>query len=149
MTEQLSKADRRPAVVDVGAFVEIEFITSGGERESLSFQLVVDAQADFKNGYLGEGTPLAQAILGHPAGDTVPYQADEIEAVEILSVQPGRAAQGEDVAARRQETLRKAAEQSDLTSTILFASSFSGKWGDYDPTSLMDQWEQGKKDEDE
>lgn len=144
MPDRPLKPGQRPLVVDVGTFVEIEFIDAADQREGLSFTIVVDAQADFKNGFLGEGTPLAQAILGHPAGDTVPYRTDEIEAVSILSIQPGQAVPGEDVAARRQETLRKAVEQSDLTNTILFASSFSGKWGDYDPSGLMDQWEQGK-----
>jgi hypothetical protein len=149
MADQPALPNKRAPVVDVGAFVEIELIDAGDQREGLSFNIVVDAQADFKNGFLGEGTPLAQAIMGHPAGVTVPYRADEIIAVYIRSVQPGQAAPGQDVAARRQETLRKAAEQSDLTSTMLFASSFSGKWGDYDPTSLVDEWEQKSKEEKE
>ena len=149
MAENPAPIRKHPLVVDIGTFVEIELIDSEDQREGLSFNISVDAQADFKNGFLGEGTPLAQAIMGHPAGAIVPYRVDEIEAVQILSVQPGQAAPAQDVAARRQETLRKAAEQSDLTNTILFASSFNSKWGDYDPTSLLDEWEQGSSDEKE
>ena len=141
MSDNPLQSGSHPLVVDTGTFVEIEFISADDQREDLSFHIVVNAQADFKNGFLGEGTPLAQAILGHTAGDTVPYRVDDIEAVRVQSVQPGQFAPGQDVAARREETLRKAAERSNLTSTILFASSFNGKWGDYDPSGLVDEWE--------
>ena len=110
-------------------------ITEGGEVEQLEFDLVPDRSADFARGFLGESTPLAQAILGQPVGSTVLYQNADIRAVRILAVTPGKAVP-EDAEARRQETLRKAVRQSDATNAILFASSFSGKWGDYDPTGL-------------
>jgi hypothetical protein len=144
----MPKSTRKPVQrllrVDVGMFVEIDFIDANEQRESLSFHLVPDAQADYKNGFLGEGTPVARAILGHVAGDRVVYEADEIVAVEIRSIHPSQPDQlGSNRAAQRQESVRKAAEQSELTSTILFASSFNGKWGDYDPSGLMDDWERG------
>ena len=146
MPKSPSKPDPRPLRVDVGMFVEIDFIDVGEQHEGLSFQLVPDAQADFKNGFLGEGTPLARAILGRMAGERVDYEADEIVAVEIRSIHPGQAGQMRpNTAAQRQESVRRAAEQADLTSTILFASSFNGKWGDYDPSGLMDDWEQGSR----
>jgi hypothetical protein len=146
MPKPTHKPDPRPLRVDVGMFVEVDFIDAGDQHEGLSFHLVPDAQADFKNGFLGEGTPLARAILGQAAGDRVVYQADEIVAVEIRSIHPSQADQlRSNTASQRQESVRKAAEQSELTNTILFASSFNGKWGDYDPSGLIDDWEQGNR----
>jgi hypothetical protein len=128
--------------VAVGTHVSLELITADGETERLEFDLVVNRSADFARGFLGESTPLAQAILGQSAGRTVLYQNADIRAVRILAVSPPQATP-EDAEARRQQTLRKAIRQSDATNAILFASSFSGKWGDYDPTGLEE------KDDDE
>ena len=76
---------RRPALS--GAHVDLELIDASGGREALSFDIVPDKLADFKNGFLGEKTPLAQAISGHFAGDHVPYRVDEIVEIHILDVQ--------------------------------------------------------------
>jgi hypothetical protein len=119
-----------------GAQVEIELLGESGQPERLSFDIVPDRSADFSRGFLGESTPLAKAILGHPAGSVVPYQAEDITHVRILSVKPSRQAPPKDIAARREETIRKAVEDSDRTNAMIFASSFSGKWGDYDPTGF-------------
>ena len=132
-TKHPSQSPQPKAVT--GTHVTLELITESGEVEQLEFDLVPDRSADFARGFLGESTPLAQAILGQPAGSTVLYQNADIRAVRILAVTPGKAVP-EDAEARRQETLRKAVRQSDATNAILFASSFSGKWGDYDPTGL-------------
>jgi hypothetical protein len=128
---------QRPALS--GAHVELELIDSSGEREGLSFDIVPDKLADFKNGFLGEKTPLAQAINGHFAGERVPYRVDEIVEIHILDVQHSRASPDKGIEARRQAALRKAVKQSDLTNAVLFASSFNGKWGDYDPTGLTEE----------
>jgi hypothetical protein len=115
--------------------IVLELITDDGETEQHEFDLVADRSADYARGFLGESTPLAQAILGQPAGHTLLYQNADIRAVRILAVTPSQAVP-EDAEARRQETLRKVVRQSDSTNAIIFASSFSGKWGDYDPTGL-------------
>ena len=130
---------RRPALS--GAHVDLELIDASGGREALSFDIVPDKLADFKNGFLGEKTPLAQAISGHFAGDQVPYRVDEIVEIHILDVQRSLAKPDEDIQARRQAALQKAVKQSDLTNAVLFASSFNGKWGDYDPSGLTDEIE--------
>jgi hypothetical protein len=42
--------------------------------------------------------------------------------------------------------MEKTKREVEHTSAVVFASSFSGKWGDYDPDSLP---EEGKTKEDE
>ena len=118
----------------VGTHVLLELITEDSQTEQHEFDLVTDRSADFARGFLGESTPLAQAILGQPAGRTLLYQNADIRAVRILAVTPSQAIP-EDAEARRQESLRKVVHQSESTNAILFASSFSGKWGDYDPVA--------------
>lgn len=130
-----TRKPKPPYRVDLGMHVVVEFELADG-REELSFDLAPDEQADFARGFLGMGTPLAQAILGKTAGETVPYTVDDVRRVRILSVAPSNAAPPADVQARREETIRKAIDQSDRTNAMLFASSFSGKWGDYDPTGF-------------
>ena len=124
----------RPAIS--GAHVDLELIDASGGREALSFDIVPDKLADFKNGFLGEKTPLAQAISGHFAGERLPYQVDEIIEIHILNVQRSQVKPDKGIEARRQAAMQKAVNQSDLTSTVLFASSYNGKWGDYDPSRL-------------
>ena len=144
MTPEDTPPSERPLLAAVGRHVTLELITEDGETEQLEFDLVADRSADFARGFLGESTPLAQAILGQPAGRRLLYRNADICAVRILAITPSQAAP-EDAEARRQETLRKAVRQSDATNAILFASSFSGKWGDYDPTGLDEDPEADKK----
>jgi hypothetical protein len=127
-----------PLLADAGMHVEIELILEDG-LERMAFDLVDDAFADFAHGFLGLGTPLAQAIYRHPAGSQIPYRVGDARLIRILSVTPSSSAPPEDVAQRRQETFQKAIDQSDRTNAMIFASSFSGKWGDYDPTGFTDE----------
>ena len=129
----------QPLRAALGTHVTLELITEDGTVEQLEFDLVADRSADFVRGFLGESTPLAQAILAQPSGRTVLYHNADIRAARILSVTPSQAVP-EDAEARRQESLRKAVRQSESTNAILFASSFSGKWGDYDPKGI-EKWE--------
>lgn len=125
-------------VVDLGMRVNLDLITTEGV-ESLEFVLVPDAFADIRLGFLGIGTPIARAILGHKAGENVPYQNDEIHEVQIKHVSPSSHPPPKEILERRQDTLRKAIDQSDRTNAVIFASSFSGKWGDYDPSGFINQ----------
>ncbi|MGD0006644.1 MAG: hypothetical protein ABSE06_20715 [Anaerolineaceae bacterium] len=144
--DQKIKPDRptgekpRPALS--GSHVDLELIDASGGREALSFDIVPDKLADFKNGFLGEKTPLAQAISGRIAGEHVTYRVDEIVEIHILDVQRSQASPDKGIEARRQAALRKAVRQSDLTNAVLFASSFNGKWGDYDPTGLTEEMDE-------
>jgi hypothetical protein len=134
-----SPAASRLPVVQVGCEVLVELITETGV-ERLQFDIVLDEYADFARGFLGAQTPLARAVLGQPVGAEVPYCQGDVVAVKVLTAAPSSRAPQADVAERRQEVTRKAVEQSDMTSAMIFASSFSGKWGDYDPKGI-EHWE--------
>ena len=129
-----------------GTLVELRLIDQSGEAETISFCIVADKLADFRNGFLGEGTPLARAVLGHKAGARIPYGVDDIAAIEIVSVKPADIAPDRGVARRRQETLRKALLRADLTNAVNLATSFNSKWGDYDPAQLVEELEKQSKD---
>jgi len=144
MSLEEKSSSARPLLAAVGTHVVLELITEAGDTEQLEFDLVSDRAADFARGFLGESTPLAQAILGQPIGRALLYQNADIRAVRILAISPSQATP-EDAETRRQETLRKAVRHSDTTNAILFASSFNGKWGDYDPTGLDEETDEEKK----
>jgi len=125
--------------------VELELSDNSGVVDRLSVDIVSDRSADFKAGFLGESTPLARTILDQPAGRTVQYRVGDLQTVRILSVSPSQAQADENAAARRQEAIQRAVAESDRTNAILFASSFSGKWGDYDPQGI-EQWNKDEED---
>ena len=129
-----------------GFKVDIELVDLAGERERLTVQIVPDAYADLSRGYLGENTPLCQAIYGQPVGSEIDYAMGDIRRVRIAAVTPTDEGPDRGVALRREATLRKAVDQSDLTNAILFASSFNGKWGDYDPAGLMEEKDEDSSD---
>ena len=125
--------------------MELELSDNSGVVDRLSVDIVSDRSADFKAGFLGESTPLARTILDQPAGRTVQYRVGDLQTVRILSVSPSQAQADENAAARRQEAIQRAVAESDRTNAILFASSFSGKWGDYDPQGI-EQWNKDEED---
>lgn len=124
-----------------GCRVAVELVNLDGSREKMAFQIVPDTLSDFSRGYLGEGTRLAQALMGHRAGERLVYQADDIAEVAILGVELAESGPDESVAERREANIRKAQRQTELANMIAFAASFNSKWGDYDPQSLTDEWE--------
>ncbi len=119
-----------------GRHVELELKYATSEVERLSLDVVPDNAADFDRGFLGESTPLARAILGKPAGETIAYRAGDIVSVRILSVSEALSGQPEDLSERRQEVERKAVRDSDHTSVVIYASSMNSKWGEYDPEKI-------------
>jgi hypothetical protein len=135
------KADPGASLLPVttGCHVEIELRTQEG-AERLAFDIVPDKQADFSAGFLGEGTSLARTVAGKTAGSLVPYQEGDILAVHILRVAPSASLPPPDTAIRREEKMRQAVSESERTNAMIFASSFSGKWGDYDPDGLKEGW---------
>jgi len=126
--------------VEVGCHVEIELINDRGQSETLAFDIVPEQAADFDAGRLGENTPLAYAILDESAGSLITYTLGDIQSVRILSIQPPQMKALEDTAAQREVSLQKALNAIARTDAAIFASSFSGKWGDYDPSGL-EEWE--------
>jgi hypothetical protein len=132
--------DRPLSAVSVGTKVEIELINREETRERLTFEIVPDRAADFANGLLGEGTPLAKAIIGSHPGELLPYEVEDIRHIRVVSVVPGRQSELDEMAARRQAEAQKVARQIQRANAINFASSFSGKWGDYDPDGI-ENWD--------
>lgn len=132
--------EQKPTV-QPGTHVVVELLSAGDQPQRLEFDLVPDQAADFSHGYLGVGTPLARAILNKPVGVTVPYRQADILQVRILSVAFAESLPVEDLTQQRQQAARKALQQVQRTNAILFASSISGKWGDYDPEGIQ-HWEE-------
>ena len=132
------KPEPKKHSADLGMQVEIDLVTIDG-TDRLEMEIVPDNYADFTLGYLGISTPLARTILGRKAGETIPYPVEGGIAVRLIHVAPSQKAPPTEIAERRQAVLRKAVDQSDHTNAVLFASSFSGKWGDYDPDSITNE----------
>ena len=134
LTDETSQAANATSVLAaIGTHVEVELIDESGAGELLAVDIVPDNQADFSSGFLGAGTPLAQAILGQPAGSVVPYKVGDILQVRILKVASNASAPPADVEAKRQAVIQKAIAQSELVSDMAFALAVGSKWGDYDP----------------
>ncbi|MCJ7434752.1 MAG: GreA/GreB family elongation factor, partial [Anaerolineales bacterium] len=99
--------------------VLVELIDLSGAAEQIKFTLVESKQADFKSGLLDENTPLALALIGHQAGDVVPYKVGDLKKVRILSVERGGTAGNSSAAAeKRRETVRKAEAQSEIINQL-------------------------------
>ena len=126
--------------VKVGCLVELALIDQFDRSEKLELHVVQDSEADYEAGFLGAGTLLGRAILHQPEGKTLAYQVGDLRAVRILAIHAGIEKPQADAARRREEVIRKAVADSDRTNAVLFASSFSGKWGDYDPEGV-ENWE--------
>jgi hypothetical protein len=126
--------------VAIGTHVEVELVTETGESEQMAFDVVPDSKADFSAGYLGAGTPLAQAILGHRAASRVPYRVADIVEVRILRVAPATSLPPGDTAASRQAVIDEAVSKSNLADTLQLALTVDIKWGDYDPEGIEANW---------
>jgi hypothetical protein len=111
--------------------VVVELIDDQDRAERMEFDLVADQSADFANGRIGVNTPLGKTIRGKFAGAVVSYVQGDICKVRILSATPLQNKADDDAAARRQAILDEARRKAERTNTDMFASSYSGKWGDY------------------
>ncbi|MEI2690282.1 MAG: GreA/GreB family elongation factor [Anaerolineae bacterium] len=129
-------ADDTPMRVQIGMHVELELIDDLGAREPLAVDIVQARAADLAQGFLGANTPLAKALRGHAAGSIVPYIMGDIRQVRVVSVAPSQTTAPADAQARREAALQKALDDAERTNAEIFASSFSGKWGDYDPSGM-------------
>ncbi len=79
-----------PATVDAegrivfGATIELEDLESG---ETVTYQIVGDDEADIKLGQISVSSPIARALIGKYAGDTVDVQAPGgVRQYEVLDV---------------------------------------------------------------
>jgi len=146
MSEKQPEDTNKTSAVTVwnGYRVVVDLLDREGGAERLAFQIVPDDLADFLQGYLGEGTPLGKAIIGRQVGERIEYLADDIVALKIIGAEPADTGPDDSVPERRMESLRRALRQTELANMIAFAASFNSKWGDYDPKSLSDEWEQNQ-----
>jgi len=125
----------------LGHNVEIALIHRGGRRETLTFDLVPDEQADYAAGFLGISTHLAKAILGESAGTLIPYFTDELQAIEMLTVAESTRKADESAQEQRAANLIETRDQIDFRNAVLFAASTDTKWGGYDADGLdYDNW---------
>lgn len=124
--------------VALGTHVEVELIDEVGAIEHLAFDLVPDEQADFANGFLGAGTPLAHTIWGKSAGETVVYRLGDVVSVRVVNVTAAARVQQDDVAAKRQAVIQQAVAESERVSDMVFALAVGSKWGDYDPGEMKE-----------
>lgn len=139
--EACKEPNESGAEVALGAHVEVELVADSGDSECLAFDIVSDTEADFDAGFLGVGTPLAQAIMGQRAGSVLAYQVGDIAQVKVLAVRSGSRAPAGDVAADRQAVIQKAISKSDLADAVRFALTIDQKWGDTDPEGIASNWE--------
>ena len=111
-------------------------VSEFGDSERLAFDIVPDRAADFAAGFLGAGTPLAQAIMGRPEGSIVPYSAADITEVHILSVTGAKPCGDETAAEARLALTQEAVERAKTDEMVQLALTVNVKWGDYDPEPL-------------
>jgi len=123
-------------LITVGCEVVVDLQDRAGKKERLKVVIVPDEAADFANGYLSEKTPLAKILLGERAGTIIPYLQDDILAIEIIAVTKLLDRPTDDAAEKRKAMMKKTLREVEDTNAMVFASSFSGKWGDYDPDSI-------------
>jgi hypothetical protein len=128
--------DQQSEPIRIGSQVEVILRDREGKQERLTVVIVPPEAADFAQGYLGQNTPLAQILLGEKAGTIIPYLKDDIYSIEVVAVVEAAVMPDGAAAKKREASLKKAMRQVEDTNAMVFASSFSGKWGDYDPDSI-------------
>jgi len=140
--------EQSPIPITCGCKVTIELVDAAGEAERRSFTLVPTEQADFKSGLLDENAPLGRALLGHFAGQTLPYRQGDLRQVRILEVERSDGSVNGKAADERRADVRKAEAISEITSQMIFASARGSKWGEYEVNldKLLEE-QQKKKDE--
>jgi len=118
--------------ISLNCRVLVDLVDLSREAERREFTLVTGKQADFKSGLLDENTPLGRTLLGHRAGEVVPYAVGDLQEVRILSVASGEGFIPPDAALKRRADVRKAAAQSEITNQMIFSTASGSKWGDYE-----------------
>lgn len=125
--------------VRVGRRVAVVLLHASGDEEALTLDVVSDAAADFESGLLGESTPLTKALAGKCSGDRIPYHVGDLHAVHVIDVTRSPSDLDRSASERRQQILDSAVSESNRTNALNFASSFSSKWGSYEPDGI-EEW---------
>ncbi len=127
-----------PLQVGIGIHVELDLIDADGNTERIAFDLVKEQAAAFDQGRLSADAPLGKAIRGKRVGSVVEYVMGDIRRVRVVSLAPAQTPAPADAAARRTALLEEARRKAERTNADMFASSFSGKWGDYSTDDMRD-----------
>jgi hypothetical protein len=114
-----------------GTHVVVELAGDDGAIETLAFDLVGEAAAAIDEGLLSVASPLGRAILGQQAGGQVAYVRGDIRRVRVVSVGPAQREADPEAAERQRAAVEEARRKAERTNADMFASSFSGKWGNY------------------
>jgi hypothetical protein len=140
----MEPGDNLPAI-QLHSHVLVELVDTSGETLQREFTLVNGKQADFKSGLLDENTPLGRTLLGHHAGELLPYVQGDLQEVRILSVAGGGQSISSEAAQKRRADVHKAEAQSEITSQMIFSTASGSKWGDYevDLDKLLEDEQQG------
>lgn len=133
--------DNYSAQIGLGSHIEIDLIDEQGNAERMAFDLVPAKQADMSRGLFSADAPLGKAVRGKFEGALVPYAMGDIRQIRIVSIRQSTVIAPPDAEARRAEVLKKALDDAERTNAQMFASSYSGKWGDYDPDGV-DEWKE-------
>jgi hypothetical protein len=133
--------------IQPGCVVTVELVETTGETDRRVFTVVPSDQADLKTGLLDEQAPLGRALLGHFAGQIVPYRVGGLREVRILQVEREAAPPSDEAASQRRADVRNAEALSEITNQMIFSTASGSKWGDYevDMDKLLEQ--QKEKDE--
>ncbi len=129
-----------PTLIARHSTVLVELVDSSNAAEQVTLTLVESKQADFKSGLLDENAPLGRALIGHRAGDVVPYEIGDLKEIRILSVEQSETVPL-DAAEKRRQVVRTAEAQAEIINQLNFATASGSKWGDYDVDvkKLMEQ----------
>ncbi len=120
------------SLIALHSHVTMDLVDTSGAVERCEYTLVTAKQADLRAGLLDESTPLGRALMGHQAGETVPYKVGDLREVRILTVESGAEDISPEAAQKRRADVQKAAAQSEITNQMIFATASGSKWGDYD-----------------
>lgn len=124
--------ENRLPPISLNSRVTVDLVDASGESDRREFTLVPGKQADFKSGLLDENSLLGRTLVGHCAGEVIPYHVADLREVRILSVVIGSASTTSDAAGKRRAAVRKAVAQSEITNQMIFSTASGSKWGDYD-----------------
>jgi hypothetical protein len=124
--------DDQPIPIALNCCVLVKLVEFSGETEQREFTLVTAKQADFQSGLLDENAPLARALMGHRAGEVIPYSMGDLKEIRILRVTQTLEKISTEKAEKRRKAVQKAEAQSEITNQMIFSTASGSKWGDYD-----------------
>ncbi len=124
--------DDQQIPIGLNSRVLVELVESSGETEQREFTLVTAKQADFQSGLLDENAPLARELMGHQAGEILPYLMGDLKEIRILKVVQNEEKVSTDKAEKRRKAVQKAEAQSEITNQMIFSTASGSKWGDYE-----------------